>query len=211
MAKGSGGTRSSTSGSPNGLKAAPAPVPETAPMASAVDKIKKAELRWIELVQSGEVDKLSDDEYRKAHDAIYDARKNPLSIDSKYTQDEADALTYYSGHIGYDRINKALNGKGTLSAKDQDAIAKIDKAMQKTKLKKDTVVFRGIDREDSGTWKGYVSTSRSVYDADKFRNETKHLHAYLIPKGTPVAYIYGAGEDEYLLPRGFNLKKYRIK
>ena len=209
MAKGSGGTRSSTSGSPKGLQA-PA-VPEPAPMASAINKIKKAELRWIELVQSGEVDKLSDDDYRKAHDAIYDARRSPLSIDSKYSQAEADALTYYAGHIGYENINRGLNGQRKLSAEDKDAIAKIDKAMQKTKLKKDTVVFRGIDQEDSGTWKGYVSTSRAVYDADKFRNDTKHLHAYLIPKGTPVAYIYGAGEDEYLLPRGFNLKKYRIK
>ena len=210
MAKGSGGTRSSSSSAPKGLQAAPA-VPEPAPMADSLMKIKKDERAWLDLVQSGDIDKLSDEAYRYYRDKIYDARRQPLDIDSKYSEEEFDALTYYSGHTGFENINQGLNGQRKLSDEDKDAIAKIDKAMQKTKLKRDTVVFRGIDKEDSGKWKGYVSTARSIYDADKFRNDTKHLHAYLIPKGTPVAYIYGAGEDEYLLPRGFNLKKYRIK
>lgn len=53
------------------------------------------------------------------------------------------------------------------------------------------------------------STSRTQR-SDTHRSNCKHLHAYRLPAGTKIIYL-GGSEEEIILPRGFNLSKYRIK
>ena len=84
----------------------------------------------------------------------------------------------------------------------------MDKAISMKTLDKDIVVWRG-SRVKEGKSGRFVSTSISAGAAEGF-NYGNNLHAYRIPKGTKYFYS-GTGEGEVILPRGFNLQKYKIK
>lgn len=198
MSKGAGGTKGARSAL------------EKNPMASAIGKLDKRELYALKLVQAGKQDELVDDS--KAWDDVFDARKDFLSLgEGKYTQDELDAISAYSGY-DFDRINDALEGKAKfgVSQKTQNQIKLLDSAMAKTKLPRDMVVYRGTVTAQQGIKQGFISTSRDLHTALQFNDGSKNVHAYLIPKGTHVIYIRDRAENELLLPRGFDIRKYKI-
>ena len=158
-------------------------------------------------IQSGEFDKMSiRDQDRLMHAA--DKERAKLSeARNIYSDSEWDALDAYTGS-GFERMNAhAVHGGG--DAETKALVANMDKAIARRKLTKDIVVWRGSDKTESVSGR-YVSTSISAKIANKFRTG-KNMHAYRIPKGTHYLYTERKGEAEVILPRGFNLSKYKIK
>lgn len=201
MSKGAGGTKGARSAL------------EKNPMASAIGKLDKRELYALKMVQAGKQDELVDDS--KAWDDVFDARKDFLSLgEGKYTQDELDAISAYSGYH-YDVINQVLEKKDNYKVYEgkrsvQEWIKNLDSAIAKTKLPRDMVVYRGTPVAEKGIKQGFISTSRDLHTALQFNDGSKNVHAYLIPKGTHVIYIRDRAENEILLPRGYDIKKHRI-
>ena len=149
----------------------------------------------------------------------YDARRllNSLSRESTltdkrgiYTDDEWDAIDAYGGNA-FDWINEEAARPGSGDARTRKFVRDLDTAMKRRTLSKEIVVFRGSEQEETGNRGHFVSTTLSPKVADKFRDYGPNLHAYLIPKGTNYIYVTNKGEDEVLLPRGFDLRRHKIK
>lgn len=125
---------------------------------------------------------------------------------------ETDAINDFR-RWGFEEVNEKLRNGTALNKEEKQMVDIIDRVISRTKLKEDIVVYRGTQYKPSSVNKGYSSTSRNITTAEHFSSEmygSKHLYAYRIPKGTN-ALIIGGAEDEIVLPRNFNLGKYRIK
>lgn len=132
------------------------------------------------------------------YDSTYDKRYD------KYTDEQKKALHRYTS--GSNELNKALE-EGILSQKQKETVAEIDKMFRP--LSKSVIVYKGWEAGDLRNTKSYASTSTSVMTANNFMFPKGGLAAFVLPKGTPVIYA-GKLETEILLPRNFNLKKYRL-
>lgn len=124
-----------------------------------------------------------------------------------YSDSEWSAMDAYTGS-GYESMN-AHSIKGGGDAETKALVANIDKAIGRRTLTKDIIVWRGSNGTESTSGR-FKSTSLKASVADKFRTG-KNMHAYRIPKGTHYLYTERKGEAEVILPRGFNLSKYKIK
>ena len=125
---------------------------------------------------------------------------------------EKDAVDNYR-RWGFEEVNEKLRNGTALNKEEMQMVNIIDRVISRTKLKDDIIVYRGTQYKPSAINKGYSSTSRNITTAEHFSSGmygSKHLYAYRIPKGTNVLIIGGA-EDEIILPRNFNLGKYKIK
>lgn len=139
---------------------------------------------------------------------------------------QRNALQTYTSS-GYLRINGSL--RGVIKAKDADKenIANIDKALKKSPLKEDTVVFRNMDEDalkdllgsDQKRWtgqaysdKGYTSTS--IKPRGGFEGIPMEIR---VPKGTPAGYLGNlpggsfTSEQEMLLGRGLKFRILKVK
>lgn len=125
-----------------------------------------------------------------------------------YSDSEWDAMTAYLGS-GYERMNEYSIGVSKGDSETRQLVSDLDKAIRRRKLTKDIVVWRGSDNDESTSGR-FKSTSLKASVADKFRTG-KHLHAYVIPKGTHFLYTERKGESEVILPRDFDLRKHMIK
>ena len=174
---------------------------------SNADGAGKASRELMSALQSGKFEKMSAAAQERLLDAA-DREATRLSENRNiYSDNEWDALKAYEGGF-YDRINAAANGTdANQSAKD--AVRDLDSALKRRKLTKDIIVWRGSDRAED-TSARFISTSTKASIADKFRIG-KNMHAYRIPKGTNYIYTEGKNESEVILPRNFNLNKYKIK
>lgn len=143
---------------------------------------------------------------------------------------ELDGLqTYQSSEFG--NINGSLRGQGKATPANKKAIKSIDKALKKSLLKEDTVVFRSMDEgtlekllgPDMKKWtgqsygdKGYSSTSIDPKGTFGFRGIPMEIR---VPKGTPAGYManlpgggaISAGEQELLLGRGQKFRILKVK
>lgn len=189
MAKTSGGVRDA------GGKAPPAPKVE---LPANTDK-------FISAIQSGKFSKMSRAAQIKLLDKVK-AENSTMGLPQNFTNKEETALGKYTSS-GYLKINSELRS-GKLSAETKSVVKTMDAVMKKNVLKHDVIVYRGTDGSYS-TDKAYISTSTSAYNSYNFA-KGKNLQAYRIPKGTHAIYV-GGGENELILPRGFDLKKYKIK
>ena len=165
-----------------------------------------------DLMASGKWDDLSWKEKDKLL-AAADKESSKLTENMKpYSNDEWEAIVAYQGSGSIHMNNHAL-GKTSGDRKFDAEIAKLNKdldsALGKRKLTKDIVVWRGSDTKESTSGR-FKSVSLKAKDANEF-NIGNHLHAYRIPKGTKYFYSNRGGEHEVILPRNFDLSKYKIK
>lgn len=171
----------------------------------------KASRELMSALQSGKFEKMSAAAQERLLEAA-DKEATRLSENRNiYSDAEWDALKAYEGSH-YDRINAAASGTAvsTVSQSTKDAVKNLDSALKRRKLTKDIIVWRGSDKAESSTSGRFISTSTKASIADKFR-VGKNMHAYRIPKGTNYIFTQGKNESEVILPRNFNLSKYKIK
>ena len=170
----------------------------------------KASRELMSALQSGKFEKMSAAAQERLLEAA-DKEATRLSENRNiYSDAEWDALKAYEGSH-YDRINAAASGTAvsTVSQSTKDAVKNLDSALKRRKLTKDIIVWRGSDRAESTSGR-FLSTTTKASIADKFR-VGKNMHAYRIPKGTNYIFTQGKNESEVILPRNFNLSKYKIK
>lgn len=194
MAKGSGGTKSS-SWRDKGTAAT-----DTGAITPGAEKL-------IEAVQSGKYRRMSDNKQNELYDdAAYESKGLDIKdAEDRYNAEQLKALAYYHSSL-FDDINSDLRRGG-----NGGKYAKILDGMFDHTLKKPVVVYRGTEKAPTrGADPAYQSTSLSAAKAEYFTGGSKHLHAYRLPAGTKVIYL-GGSEEEIILPRGFNLAKHRIK
>lgn len=161
--------------------------------------------KFIDAIQSGKYKKMSRSAQMKMIEKVK-AENKALDLPMNFTSKEEAALSKYTSS-GYLKINGELRS-GKLSAETRSTVKTIDSIMKKNVLKHDVIVFRGTDGSYT-TDKAYQSTSTSAWSSYTF-TKGNNLHAYRIPKGTNAVYV-GGGENELILPRGFDLNKYKIK
>lgn len=175
--------------------------------------ISKNDRELLELVQTEGWTEQNQDHYRDLLDKAYDAEMKkanlkPTKLRTKAEEDAVDSFRQW----GFEELNEALRAGKPLNAKQREVQEQIDKIMSRTTLKKDMVVYRGTQHAPTDINPAYSSTTTRITIAEHFSSEmygSKHLYAYRIPKGTHCLIIGGA-EDEIVLPRGFNLGKYKI-
>lgn len=140
------------------------------------------------------------------NDAAYESEVLDIKdVNERYSPEQLKALAYYHSSL-YDDMNTSLRSGG-----DGGPNAKIMDGMFDHTLTKPVVVYRGTEKKPkSGPDKAFQSTSLSAAKAEYFTHGSKHLHAYRLPAGTKIIYL-GGSEEEIILPRGFNLSKYKIK
>lgn len=146
---------------------------------------------------------LYNEEYRKIEDE-YES-KYWKKHDLGYTQEQKDVMNEYARN-SY-RINEAA-ASSSPSAEMKEKIRVLDSCFRPAE--KDIIVYKGWFRGDLENSKGYASTSVLPTFARRFASASGGIAAFRIPKGTPIIRI-SMREDEILLPRNFNIKKYRIK
>lgn len=130
-------------------------------------------------------------------------------IGQNWTKSEENALSHYTSS-GYITVNEELRS-GKMSAKTKKTVEAMDRVLSKNILKEDVIVYRGTSGKYSGKDAAYTSTSTSVTNASAFaRGKDATIRAYRIPKGTKAIWI-GSGERELILPRNFDMEKYRIR
>ena len=170
--------------------------------------LNPAAQKVLQMVESGEWSKLSNVEKYKLLNAA-DAGASTLTANWEMYEKAgvANALHHYLGD-DHQKINGVLAGTVKSTPRVQKYISDMDKAIGMKTLDKDIVVWRGSHSKEGKSGR-FVSTSLSAGAAEGF-NYGNHLHAYRIPKGTKYFYS-GTGEHEVILPRGFNLGKYKIK
>ena len=182
-------------------------------LGSGTRSLDSASNRILDLVSRGSWEDLSSSEREKLLDAADKmADKLANSVEDYEKAGVMDSLRAYAGS-GFKYINDAALGKSTGDA-DWDAelsghIKNIDKAIGMRKLKKDIIVWRGSNTSETTSGR-YVSVSLHASVSDRFRTD-KNMHAFRIPKGTHFAYNNENFEYEVMLPRGFNLNKYKVK
>lgn len=197
MSKGAGGSRGTGGASVN------------TKVYTDVKGISKDVQEYIRIIQNTDPSKSYPDRYYELQDKVYEQyqEKAALKPTTLKTDEERAAIADYQ-RWGFEDLNENLRSGKSLTKEQSDMVRQIDKIMSRTKLTKDTIVYRGGAPSRNMAEKGYSSTSTNPYQASRF-TEGKTLYAYRIPKGTSVLVIGGA-EDEIVLPRGINLKKYRI-
>jgi hypothetical protein len=165
-----------------------------------------------DLMASGEWQRMSYLQKLKLLEEADRASSSLTEKDSMYSDSEWAGISAYQGS-GYSYMNDALTGRKTgdkkFDAEVEGYIKGLDKAIGRRKLTKDIVVWRGSDTKESKSAR-FVSTSLKAKDANSF-NKGNNLHAFKIPKGTHFYYSNRRGEHEVLLPKGFDLSKYKIK
>lgn len=167
-----------------------------------------ASRQLMDAIQSGKYDKMSYDEQDRLL-AAADREASKLKEDrDSYTDAEWDAMGAYQGS-GYERMNDYASGKTKGDAQTKALVKEMDSAIARHKLTKDIVVWRGSDKAENTSGR-FVSTSLKASVAEKFHTG-KNMHAYVIPKGTSYLYTERKGEAEVILPRNFNINKYKIK
>jgi hypothetical protein len=164
--------------------------------------------KYLSAVQSGSFKKLSRTSQVKMLDKVKKELQESVGLPQNFTSKEAGFLDTYAS-IKYQKINGELRS-GKLSAETKKTVSRIDAVLEKNVLKHDIIVYRGTNGSFSSKDKAYTSTSLDVTTASNFSRGDAKLHAYRIPKGTKAVYI-GGGEKELLLPRGFDLNKYKVK
>jgi len=197
--------------------AKPKPKPEPAKKRVAKeDKVPK-----VDKTAAGDVKDAKATNHKQMSAAHDDWHKN-------MSASERDGLqTYQSSE--FQNINGSLRGQEKATADNKKAIKDIDKALARSPLKEDTVVFRSMDEKalndllgpDMKKWagqgysdKGYTSTS--VKPGGGFRGIPMEIR---VPKGTPAGYlgnlpgggIIAAGEQELLLGRGQKFRILKVK
>jgi len=143
---------------------------------------------------------------------------------------ELDGLQSYQSSE-FQNINGSLRGQEKATAGSKKAIRNIDKALNRSLLKEDTVVFRNMNEDtlnkllgpDMKKWtgqsyndKGYTSTSIDPTGTRGFRGIPMEIR---VPKGTPSGYlanlpgggVISAGEQELLLGRGQKFRIIKVK
>ncbi len=120
----------------------------------------------------------------------------------KLTKEQDDAVYFYTDE-GYGDIANHPTRKDI-----REKIAIIDSAFKPAD--KDYYLYRG-HRTGRDTNKGYTSLTSDPSKAADFANYSAGGTVSLlrIPKGTPII-KYGGTEKEILLPRGTNIKRFRI-
>lgn len=147
------------------------------------------------------------------------ARQTTPITSGAYERGEIHSIGYYST-MGYSDVNQTLRGQAGASEDTDRHVARIDSAMSKSALLKDTTVYRGV-RADTyqqlfNMRKGgvfadpaYMSTSTDESQAITF-SEGKLIRLKL-PKGTKAMDIVPYSDlpelQEILLPRGTSLRK----
>ena len=177
---------------------------------SAARELTTAQNQLLDAIQSGKFYGPMD--YQKQLDMLDAADKGASKLNESrhiYSDSEWEALKAYEGG-SFEKINDAARGAKKASDWDKKTIHDLDKAIGRRKLTKDIIVWRGSTAKESSSGR-FVSTTLKASVAEKFNGGTKHLHAFKIPKGTHYLYTEGKGEAEVILPRGFNLSKYKIK
>ena len=141
----------------------------------------------------------------------------------KYTKAELSSIESYKGN-GYININQALLGNHPMNPYAEADIKQLDKAIKKTKLEKDIVLYRGIGLEsklsinDIVDNPNFLSTSTSPRISIEFAQQSeanKYVFIFRAPKDMPYLDIEKTladnnvnstvNEREYLLSRGKKL------
>ena len=177
---------------------------------AAARELTAAQNQLLDAIQSGKFYGPMD--YQKQLDMLDAADKGASKLNESrniYSDAEWDALKAYEGGH-FEKINDAARGAKKATEWDKQTIKSLDKAIGRRKLTKDIIVWRGSTAKESSSGR-FVSTTLKASVSEKFNGGTKHLHAFKIPKGTHYLYTEGKGEAEVILPRGFNLSKYKIK
>ncbi len=193
MAKTSGGVTSGSSIGPTGSGSVDVP-----PIVST----------YLGAVQTGSFNRLSRNSKSQMIKKVQKGSVIPGDLPQNFTAKESDFLDTYASSK-YQKINGELRS-GKLSAETKKSVDRIDAIMDKNVLKKDVIVYRGTDGSFTGKDKAFTSTSVDVLTASNFARGNAKIHAYRIPKGTKAVFI-GGGEKELLLPRNFDINKYKIK
>ena len=174
---------------------------------SGTNKVTPGAERLIAAVQSGKYEKMDYDRQSKLYDdaALESKPLNIKDAEERYNAEQLKALAYYHSSL-FDDINTNLRRGG-----DGGPYTKTLDGMFDHMLSKPVVVYRGTEKPPvRGADKAFQSTSLSAAKAQYFTGGSKHLHAYRLPAGTKVIYL-GGSEEEIILPRGFNLAKYKIR
>lgn len=176
-------------------------------------ELSAAQNRVLDLVHSGQWWQMH---WKDREKLLKEADKNAETL--KETLDQyakagvMDALVAYQGS-GYRYMNDRAMGKKTGDKAFDKEIAthmkNLDKAIMMRKTTHDMIVWRGSSRSEKDS-RRYVSVSLHAEVSNGFTTG-KHLHAFLIPKGTNYAYSNRIGEYEMILPRGTKLQKLKIK
>jgi 8-oxo-dGTP pyrophosphatase MutT (NUDIX family) len=181
------------------------------------DSIDDLKTQYKDAMESNDFDKLMEISKKLAENsAKYQKEKLPQFNDNlgkhltqNFSDEDKDNLDKYVS-IKYKEINGQLR-EDKLSTENKKIVSVIDKVMKKNKLSQDTIVYRGFDSSDVKNQNAFSSTSLDESVAKNFsRGKNPTIKKYVIPKGTPCAYI-GGKEYELLLPRNFDLQKFEQK
>lgn len=144
----------------------------------------------------------------------------------KYTKAELSSIESYKGN-GFANVNQVLLGRRAMNAYAETDIKQLDKAIKKTTLEKDIVLYRGVGLKkdlkvgDVIDHPNYASTTTSMgvsADFAEHADHRKYILEFTAPKDMPylnVEKVLGdngvtsmLNEGEYLLSRG---KKFVVK
>ena len=150
-------------------------------------------------------------------------KENPLV--AQYTKAELTSIEAYKGN-GYININQALLGNRPMNEYALANIKQLDKAIKKTTLGEDTVLYRGVGLKkqlklgETISQPNYTSTSFNIdvaWDFAKKSDGYRYLLEFTAPKNMPYLDVEGVmlnnnittiTENEYLLSRD---KKFIVK
>lgn len=144
----------------------------------------------------------------------------------KYTKTELSSIESYKGN-GFANVNQVLLGRRAMNVYAETDIKQLDKAIKKTTLEKDIVLYRGVGLKkdlkvgDVIDHPNYASTTTSMgvsADFAEHADHRKYILEFTAPKDMPylnVEKVLGdngvtsmLNEGEYLLSRG---KKFVVK
>lgn len=144
----------------------------------------------------------------------------------KYTKAELSSIELYKGN-GFANVNQVLLGRRAMNAYAETDIKQLDKAIKKTTLEKDIVLYRGVGLKkdlkigDVIDHPNYASTTTSMgvsADFAEHADNHKYILEFTAPKGMPYLDVEKVladngvssilNEGEYLLSRG---KKFVVK
>ena len=151
---------------------------------------------------------------------------NTIPGTSKYTKAELSSIEAYKGN-GYININQALLGNHPMNPYAENDIKQLDKAIKRTTLENDVLLYRGVGFKKSLkvgeeiSNPNFLSTSTSRDISMEFAEKAdwqKYILVFRAPKNMPYLDIEKTLEDnnvnstinerEYLLSRG---KKFVVK
>lgn len=152
------------------------------------------------------------------------------SINENLTDGESNAVQRYSGDSTYEKIRNSITGKIPMSDAIQSDINLIDSAIEKSTVKEDVTLFRGVDPQHPlskqfDSLKGgeiiedvsFQSTSLNIRTARNFSLDRAEWDSddmgivmkILTPQGTkalPIIDSQNQIEQEFLLPRNSKFK-----